>query len=111
MCKFCSALLENKKIYWQERSTVADDNFCETVCNNDCDGCHGGDKREFTLTPSIINGNVYVSVDYYREAYETIIYPFSELMPFSYCPFCGKQISKSIEPFNENDHRYSVEDV
>lgn len=108
MCTFCEALTNHKKIEWQERSTVANDNFCETVCNSDCDGCYGCDKRLFTLTPLIVNGNVYVSVDYYREAYGTIIYPFSELMQLSFCPFCGKQISKEVFEFDRQPECYSI---
>lgn len=108
MCTFCQALLNEKKIEWSERSIMVADNFCETVCNSNCDGCYGCDKRLFSLTPSIIDGNVYVSVDYYRTAHGTTIYPFSEPMPFSFCPFCGEQISKDVTEFNEYHHAYSV---
>lgn len=108
MCTFCKALINRKKIAWQERGMMVDDNFCGTICNYDCDRCCGCDKRLFTLTPLIINGNVCVSVDYYREAYGTVIYPFSEFMQLSFCPFCGKQISKDVVGFDKQPECYSI---
>lgn len=108
MCKFCEALLNGKTIEWSERSFVADDNFCEAVCNDNCDGCSGCDETGFALTSYVSNGKVYVSVEYYRSAYGTTIHPFSESMPFNFCSFCGEQLSKNVEEFNENDWRYSI---
>lgn len=111
MCKFCEALLGKKTILWSERSYMSDDNFCENVCNYwDCDNCGGCDKAGFALSSYILDGEVRVSVEYYRSGYGTTVHPFSECMPFNFCPFCGKQISEVIVEFNENDYRYSIEE-
>lgn len=108
MCTFCKALINRKKIVWQERNTMDVDNFCETVCDDRCYGCTGCSTRLFTLRPVVIEGNVYISVEYFRSAYGTTIYPTSELMQLSFCPFCGKQISHRVAEFDRQPDCYSI---
>jgi hypothetical protein len=113
MCRFCDNIIDKtKEIIWNVRSTYADDNICEFVNGNDCGSC---DKCEmyFKLDSYELNGNINVGMQYNQkittpDGKDVIIRPFSEMLQFNYCPFCGKQISKDIQN-NEADNEYYVE--
>ena len=113
MCDFCSNIKNrNKEIIWLVRSTYADDNVCEYVNNKNCENCKGCNMH-FKLSGYEYDGNTYVGVEYCQvitpnNSEDVIIRPFSESVQFNYCPFCGKQISKNILPFNDIK-QYSIE--
>jgi len=114
MCKFCDLLKNNGTLKWKERSTFADDNLCEIASGEDmytkCEGCNGCDKRGFELTSYASSGDVRVGVSYFRKPHGVEVSPFTEPIPFSFCPFCGEQVSKNIKEFNENDWRYAIKE-
>lgn len=115
MCNFCDALMVNKEILWEVRSTYADNNICEfvndTTCSL-CNGCHMG----FSLKSHDYKGDTYVGVEYKQvlkstEGEEVIIWPFSESIQFNFCPICGNKISRNIKRWSEYyEHQISIED-
>ena len=112
MCRFCDLLKNGEELYWSERSTYAGDNLCKFVSSKDkyemCEGCNGCGYRGFKLTSYVLDGNTRIGVSYFRKPHGIEVSPFSEPIPFSFCPFCGNQVSKKIEEFNRNDFRYSI---
>jgi len=111
MCDFCENITnDNKEISWSVRSTYADDNICDFVNGSSCTACDGC-IMSFKLDGYTIDENTYVGVSYTQEitsssGEKAIIRPFSETAQFNFCPFCGKQISKTINDFSKE---YSIE--
>jgi len=101
MCKFCYKLGDiNKEIIWEVRSCMADQNisdFNETA--SEWDSKHRGiDSEAFSMTAYKDNGITSVSIAYRLETDDGIIIsPFSNTIPWSFCPFCGEQISDSVK--------------
>ena len=114
MCKFCDLLKNSGTLIWKERSTFADDNLCEYASENSgcvmCDDCGGCHDRGFELDLYNFDDQALMRVSYYRKVCDVTVSTSSETMPFSFCPFCGEQVSKNIKGFNENDWRYSVKE-
>jgi hypothetical protein len=116
MCKFCYELGKIKKeISWQVRSSMSTQNIEDyNELPSEWDGKHRVIKyQNFTLT---IYGNydegIRISVDYELNTNDGIIIsPFSEAIQWSFCPFCGEQISKKIVVAEElYGHQFSIED-
>ena len=112
MCTFCENITnKEKQITWNVRSIMADDNICEFVNDKQCSVC-GGCRMYFTIYGyNFEDDSVKVGIDYNQylkspKGEEVIIRPFSETVQFNYCPFCGKQISKTIKDFDKN---YAIE--
>lgn len=107
MCGFCESTPYNSGIdvIWRTRSTMADDNLTETLEEFFDYKSIESHSSYFTIGSSDIAGNTLFYIDYREEntyGGETVtVSPFSELMHFNYCPFCGKQISKEIKSFEE----------
>ena len=112
MCRFCDLLKHGGEMYWSERSTFANDNLCEFASQKDeysmCEGCNECDERGFKLTSYVLDGNTRVGVSYFRQPHGVEVSPFSEPIPFSFCPFCGERVSEKIEEFRDDDFRYSI---
>lgn len=112
MCRFCDLLKHGGEMYWSERSTLANDNLCEFVSQKDeysmCEGCNGCEERGFDLISYVVDGNAKVFISYFRNPHGVEVSPFSESIPFSFCPFCGSQVSEKVEEFNECDFRYLI---
>ena len=131
MCKFCDALLdENKEINWKVRSTCADDNICEIMttshldkktkeaiygdkddpCYNpvDCSRCRGCESSFSLSGYKDSKDNVRVGLEFYQKVCDTIVHPFSETIPFNFCPICGKQISKNISKFEDLEYPIDI---
>ncbi len=117
MCEFCDNInsFRSKKIKWSVRSFSADNNLDEIL-----DPCFSGewseDYCEFGLFGYEYKDKVYVGVDYRQEVHKNneeklIIDAFSETIPFSFCPFCGIQLSKEIVSFEDiSDYYITVEE-
>lgn len=109
MCGFCDALKSDgdKIINLEVRSTMADDNICEFVNDNDCGLCSGCNMK-FYMVGYCIDENIRVQICYNQKIMSTlnsevIIYPFTETIQYNFCPMCGEQISKDIKQFKDND--------
>lgn len=119
MCKFCDNL------DWREysvayRSEFADDNFCELaspvfyknefgemeVIDTDCGNCNGCQQTDIFR---LIACDTRIGFQFRRDANNVHIGQFSEMFHINYCPFCGKQISKDIIPFEKAGYIKSVE--
>lgn len=111
MCTFCESVKDrSKKIIWQVRSTMADNNICEFVNDTTCSMCDACEMY-FNIYGYEWSDNTYIGIGYNQKIMaknkeEVIIRPFSETQQFNYCPFCGKQISKNIIDFDNiyNNH-------
>ena len=106
MCKFCDNILKNRYIL-EQRSTYAEDNTCEFVNNSNCDLCEDCNSC-FEMFTYGYDNDIFIQIGYRQkvdsEDGSLIIHPFSESIQWNYCPFCGKQISKNIFDFR-NDER------
>ena len=116
MCKFCEALTDRtKEIVWEVRSTMADDNVCDFVNGDNCDVCNGC-NMSFNLYGYNYDNNIHVGVSYSQELTsknrtKVIIKPFSEGIQWNYCPICGKQISSTVQDFDDYyDHQIRIND-
>lgn len=113
MCKFCYKIGENKKdITWEVRSCYADQNIDEEYGEYN-DNNRTIKKERFKLTPyKLEDGKVKISVDYRMETSDNIVIsPFSESIPLSFCPFCGKQLNKDIIKVEDiYSHQFNIED-
>ena len=100
-CKYCEAMLNMKSIKWEVRSTYAEDNVCEFV--NDCDcNCCKNCVQEFKLNPYKYNSEIMLAIEYEQRirslnGEEVIIHPFTETIPFNFCPLCGEKMNKNID--------------
>lgn len=94
MCKFCDNL-EYKEIKIPNRTTLADDNICEFVVNNQCSKCNSGcaDKNNYF---SITTWNDNICINYYHKVNNLVIAPISARFSINFCPMCGKRISKKM---------------
>ncbi|MGL4573068.1 MAG: hypothetical protein ACRCVJ_18655 [Clostridium sp.] len=96
-CKYCNAMKNGKTIKVNQRSTYADDNMCENICNDNCS--NKSCKQDFLIKGYECNNEVRVSLEWNCEIKgcnkEINIQPFSESIKIKYCPFCGEQISFS----------------
>lgn len=109
MCKFCENIA-NKKFVWSTRSTMADDNLNDYLWDNS-DGEENWvtGLSEFSLIGYEHNEQVWIGVDYHQEIEDhshqdngtVTVYPFSETIPISYCPFCGKQLTVNVKRFED----------
>ena len=112
MCEFCEGV-NNKDFTWNVRSTMADNNICEYVNGDNCEGCNECNMR-FGLVKYISNENTYISVDYNQtlsdiDGNEVVISPFSEGIRINYCPFCGDSVSRDKKEFEDLYHIYERE--
>lgn len=104
MCKYCNALKTGKNIKWCQRSTYANDNICSFVCNDSCSHCVC--NSDFYICSYNHHNKIWVGIEYQqiinRSGSNVVeILPFSETIPFNYCPICGEQISKEITSEDE----------
>ena len=90
MCKFCDNL-EYKTITIPPRTTMADDNTCELLMDDDCPKCEGckDENNYFEITTWEDN----LSLSYFHQIGDLIIYPVSTRFSINFCPMCGKRIS------------------
>jgi hypothetical protein len=97
MCEFCEGLKSKEKgITWHTRSSYADDNICEYIDSHET-------ESHFKLVSHEYNNTAYVGIEYYQyvltnedDIEKVVINPFSESIPFNYCPICGIQLSENI---------------
>lgn len=116
MCKLCDNLLEkSKQFILNVRNTLADDNLCEIIREDDCTDCNGCIINEFQLRFYESNGTIFVSVEYTHKMntknnQDLIIQPFSEGLPLNFCPNCGEQISEKMRDIDSINYYFSIED-
>lgn len=94
MCKFCDNL-EYRDIKIDTRTSLADDNVCEFIVQNDCEQCENGcssDNNYFSIT--MWEDNLHLN--YYHKIRDLIIAPISMRFSINFCPMCGKRISKEL---------------
>lgn len=116
MCKFCYKIGESKEkqIHWAVRSCYADQNIEDYNGEPAHDGKHRIINSEgFQITAyKHKDDNVYVGIEYRMKTSDGfIISPFSETIQWSFCPFCGEQISQDIVLAEDiYKHQFEIED-
>jgi len=94
MCNFCDDL-KYREIIIPMRTSMADDNVCEMIVNDDCEKCNHGcadENHYFSITTWEDN----LCLNYFHKIGELIIAPVSTRFSINFCPMCGKQITEKI---------------
>ena len=114
-CKFCYKLGDNdrnKEVNWEVRTCYTDQNI--ENYNNEFSEWDGKNRiiksQGFDLTAYKYENEVKISVGYNMTTNDgLIINTFSEAITWSFCPFCGKQISSKVR-IPKYEHQFLIED-
>lgn len=91
MCEFCDDN-EYKEFVVPFRNTYAEDNMCEKIMKDNCEGCNGCKDENFHF--SIYRFEDFVCLGFRRQIDDIIVSASSERLIINYCPMCGRALKE-----------------
>lgn len=99
MCKFCDDIKKHKTLYVPVRTTYADDNICEVLCDDNCEDCYGcvEDNYHFAL----YRWTDMIWLGFHHQIKDTVMSKTSEGLQIKYCPWCGEKLTDEDVSFDK----------
>lgn len=100
MCEFCKNHNEYKSFGVVTRNSYADDNVCEYIRDDICDGCDGCTDENFHFT--LYKWQDTIHFGFHHQISDFITSKTSEKLTINYCPWCGEKMNDNPVQFEKS---------